>query len=369
VKVRLQAEDVRAALAGLTPDILDRFGVSYRNGRNLTLRECPRCKRRQRRAAVKINRETGRWLHHSGPGGCAVCKGDALDLLGALAGIDPRGPRFPDLLELGASIAGITTDTDPAERARIRAEHQAHREARDRRAAEQRAAAEALVPGLWSALRRRHPRGERYLDERGLDPAALRARGDVVRFYPDGAPAVLLHDLEAGRPINIARRQIDREPKILTLDIARVLGLDEHEVDGTFSTAGSLVGRVTDVDRDGADVAVLVEGVTDSIAAVLAFPGCVVVGANGWRQMPRVAAAVAPRLVEARGWLLVAVDDDDQGVEGAAAAMRAAVEAGLVLRKSVRAIELGAHKDLADAVSTGWRWMWPDDDCAAGGAS
>lgn len=354
---RLEAEDVRAALR--VTDVLDRFGVDYRDRRNITLRECPNCKRRQRRAAFKVNRDTGLWIHHSGPAGSAICKGDALDLLGAFAGVDRS--RFPELLELGASIAGITADTAPAELARIRAEHEARREARARRAAEQRAAAEATVPGLWAALAGRHLRGQRYLDERGLDPVALRARGDLVRFYPDGAPAVLLHDLATGAPINIARRQIDREPKNLTLDIARVLGLDDGEVDGTFSTAGSLVGRVTDIDPDGVDVAVLVEGMTDSIAAALTFDTCAIVGANGWRQMPRVAAAVAPRLAEARGWLLVAVDDDDQGVAGAGDAMRAAIDAGLVLRKSVRAIELGAHKDLADAWRAGWRWRWPDD--------
>jgi hypothetical protein len=367
VTSRLRAEDARAALAGCVPELLDRFGAEYRNGRNLTLRECPACKRRQRRAAVKIHRDTGLWIHHSGSG--AACKGDALDLLAAFAGLD-RVRDFPRVLELGASIAGITADTDPGERARIRAEHQARREERARRAADQRAAAESRVPGMWSALACRHPRGERYLDERGLDPAALRARGDLVRYDRGGSPAVLLRSLDDGRPINIVRRQIDREPKVLTLDIARVLGLDESEVDGSFSTGGTLVGRVTEIDPEGIDVAVLVEGITDSIAAALAFDTCAIVGANGWRQMPRVAAAVAPRLVEARGWLLVAVDDDEQGVEGAGAAMRAAVDAGLVLRKSVRAIELGAHRDLADAWRAGWRWVWPDDhDDSTGGTS
>ncbi len=243
MRVRLEAEDVRAALAGRAPEILDRFGADYRNGRNLTLRECPACKRRQRRAAVKIHRDTGLWIHHSGP--AAACSGDALDLLGALAGLDRS--RFPELLELAASIAGIAADTDPAELARIRAEHAARREARARRAAEQRAAAETLVPGLWAALARHHRRGEGYLDERELDPTALRQRGDLVRYYPDGAPAVLLRSLDDGRAINIARRLIDdSERKILTLSIARELGLDEHEVDGSFSTAGTLVGRVTD---------------------------------------------------------------------------------------------------------------------------
>jgi len=303
---RLEAEDVRAALAGCVIDILDRFGAEYRNGRNITLRECPACKARPRRPAIKVLRDTGRWIHHSGP--AAACKGDVLDLFGAFEGLDRS--RFPELLERAAAFAGITADTDAAELARIRAEYQARREARARRAAEQRAAAEARVPALWAALARRHPRGERYLDERGLEPAALCARGDLVRYYPDGAPAVLRHDLATGAPINIARRQIDREPKVCALSIARELGLDEHEVDGSFSTTGSLAGRIESVCTigQGSDIAIIVEGVTDTLASLLVFPGCVVLGANGWRQMPRVAAAVAPRLVETRGWLLVAVD-------------------------------------------------------------
>ena len=365
----IEAADLKAALAGRVTAVLDWFGEDHRDRREIRLKRCPACGQSQRRASFLVDRESGDWFHHGGAGPDGrPCRGDIFGLIAALAGLDVR-LDFPRVLELGASIAGITADTDPAERARIRAEHQARREERARRAAEQRAAAETRVPALWAGLARRHHRGERYLDNRGLDPAALRARGDLVRYYPDGAPAVLLHSLEDGRPINIARRQIDREPKVCTLSVARVLGLDDGEVDGTFSTTGSLVGRVSDIDPDGVDVAVLVEGVTDSIAAALTFDTCAIVGANGWRQMPRVAAAMAPRLAAARGWLLVAVDDDDQGVTGAGDAMRAAVEAGLVLRKSVRAIEIGAHRDLAAAWAAGWRWTWPDDARAAEGAA
>jgi len=115
--------------------------------------------------------------------------------------------------------------------------------------------------------------------------------------------------------------------------------------------------------------------VTDSLAALLVFPTCAIVGANGCYMMPHVAAAIAPRLVAARGCLLVTVDHDkrDQGAWGAARAMRAAESAGLVLALrplesgagetdlggSVRPIELGEHKDLADAWRAGWRWVWP----------
>jgi len=347
---RIDADAVRALLTG--EGVLATYVPIARGGRTIQLRECPRCKRRQRRPACKVDRDTGRWIHHSGPGGAAVCKGDALELVAAFEGLDTR-TQFPEVLARAAQIVGVGPNIDPGELARIRAEHQAACEARDRRAAEERARGEAMVPALWEALERRHLYGERYLASRGLDPAALRRCGDVVRFYPEGSPAVRLYSLDAGEPINIVRRQIDREPKILSLDLANALGVDE--VMGTFSTAGTLAGRVTDLDPDGVDAAVLVEGMTDALAAVLAFDGYAVLGANGARMMPRVATAVAPRLVAARGWLLVAVDDDEQGVAGAGDAMRAAVAAGLELEVSVRAIELGAHHDLADAWRAGWR--------------
>jgi len=366
----IDADAVRALLTG--EKVLDFYAVEARGGRTMQLRECPRCKRRQRRIACKVDRDTGRWIHHSGPGGAAVCKGDALDLVAAFEGLDAR-THFRDVLARAAQIAGVAPDIDSAELERIRAAYRAAREARDRRAAVERARGEAMVPALWGALDRHHLRGERYLAGRGVDPAALCSRGDVVRYYPDGSPAVQLHDLDTGRPINIIRRQIDREPKILSLDLGDVLGTDG--VVGTFITLGTLAGRVTDIDPDGVDVAVLVEGLTDSLAALLAFPTCAIVGANGCYMMPRVAAAIAPRLVAARGCLLVTVDHDkrDQGAWGAARAMRAAESAGLVLALrplesgagetelglSVRPIELGAHKDLADAWRAGWRWTWP----------
>jgi hypothetical protein len=93
---------------------------------------------------------------------------------------------------------------------------------------------------------------------------------------------------------------------------------------------------------------------------VLAFPGCVVVGANGAARMPHVAAAIAPRLVAARGWLLIVPHaDGGTGEDWAAKAVIAAEQAGLKLDESIHLVDLGAHKDLADAVQAGWQWRWP----------
>jgi len=59
-----------------------------------------------------------------------VCKGDALELVAAFEGLDTR-TQFPAVLARAAQIAGVRPDSDPGELARIRAEHQAAREARD----------------------------------------------------------------------------------------------------------------------------------------------------------------------------------------------------------------------------------------------
>lgn len=366
--MRLRAEDVRDALSTRVPELLERHGVRGRGRRQLALRQCLACGKKNNPAAFKISLATGDWCHHAGTS--PSCKGDVLALFGLLVGIDTRGPRFPELLQLAAAEVGLSPDIDPVELACIRAEHRVRREASERRAAEQRAAAEARVPDLWNQLEQRHLRGERYLADRGLAPAALRQRGDVVRFDVDGNPAVLLHDLYTGAANNIARRLIaSGEIRFKTLDIAEVLGIDDDEVEGSLGIEGSLVGRVTALDRDGVDIAVIPEGVTDSLAAVLAYPSCEILGANGWAQMPAIAAAVAPRLVAARGWLLVAVDDDEQGITGASNAIALAMEAGLELRKSVRAIDVAPHHDLADAWAAGWRPRWPDEIDSTGGSS
>lgn len=62
------------------------------------------------------------------------------------------------------------------------------------------------------------------------------------------------------------------------------------------------------------------------------------------------------------------ITDDDQGVEGARAAVITAVRAGLrygdpmVARDTasiVGLVEVGEHHDLAEAFAAGWRWTWP----------
>jgi len=134
MKGRINAGAVRAELTG--DGVLMFYGQEVRGGRTIQLREGPRCKRRQRRIACKVDRDTGRWIHHSGPGGAAVCKRDALELVAAFEGLDTR-TQFPAVLSRAAQLAGITPDSDPAELGRIRAAHEAARQVRDRRAADE----------------------------------------------------------------------------------------------------------------------------------------------------------------------------------------------------------------------------------------
>lgn len=352
---RLDAATVRDALR--VGDVLDYFGVKYRGRREIRLRQCVKCGHTSgnpSRTSWVLDADSGAWIGHA----CG-CRGGKLALVAACAGLDVKR-AYPEVIELGGKIAGVTPDMDHAEVDRILAKHRAEREDLARRAADERARGEAMLPELWESLPTHHRAGEAYLAGRGLDPAALR---DVVRYRRDGgSPAVLLYALD-GRPINICTRLIrptDDGTKHVTLSLARVLGIDEDDIVGGFSTRGTMIGRVSDIDPEGLDVAIVSEGIADTIAATLAFPTCAVLGANGWGQMVHVAAAAAPRLVAARGWLLVAVHNDERGIEGAGEAMRAAVSAGLELGRSVRAIEIGEHKDLADAWKAGWRPSWTD---------
>jgi len=75
--------------------------------------------------------------------------------------------------------------------------------------------------------------------------------------------------------------------------------------------------------------------------------------------MEAIAVAVAGAWSRRGGWFLVGVHDDDRASAGAVRAMQPH-RAGLVLDESIDTIDIGAHKDLADAWHAGWRWEWPE---------
>lgn len=215
----------------------------------------------------------------------------------------------------------------------------------------------------WQALDRRSVTGERYLQSRGLDSHELRERG-IVRFHRSyGSPAIAIRDLATGNICGIQYRRTDGgEPKT-------------PSAKGSKCSGAALHGRVAELDREGVDVAIIVEGFADTLAAALAFPGCAVFGATGAGQLATIATAVARRVLEVRGWLLIVVDDDDIGVRRAADAVNAAKSAGLRYvplaeqtahgAGQVRLVDIGEHHDLADAWKAGWRYRWPGPRGAA----
>jgi hypothetical protein len=198
----------------------------------------------------------------------------------------------------------------------------------------------------WERANRRSQRGEDYLERRGLCASELILRG-VVRFDGSGNPMVAIYDHSSGAVISIA---------------TRIIGATEHGKvivtrDGT--TVGTMIGRVSELDRQGPDIAIVVEGVTDGLAAVLAWPGCVVLAAHSAGQLARVVAEAAPRLREISGWLLIVPDRGTAGVTAGLAALEAAEAAGMGLDRDVHLVDLGPNQDLTDAMQAGWRWSWP----------
>lgn len=347
--ITLDIAAIRSALVADVPRVLESHGVRYqRRGRELRTRMCPACGQRSR-DAVCLSTRTGAWC-------CKVCgaRGGILDALAGYAGID-AGRDFKRVLELGAQLAGIGHALDPeterriAERRRIEVERAARE---DRRRAE----ARARMPAAWEALDRRSDVGEQYLQGRGIDPAALHEIGDVVRYTGTGEPAVALRDLATGEIVGVQRRQLaaDADPKVKSWWASPNRG-------------AALYGRLAYLDPDGVDVAVLVEGLADTLAACLAYPTCAVYGSPGASALAEIAAALAPRVRECRGWLLVVPHDDEAGIRAGVAGVKAAQAAGLVLDRDLLVVDLGEHQDLADAWRAGWRGQWPTTE--TGGAA
>ena len=343
----MDAKQIAGELRGSV--VLDHYGVKFTTrGDELRTRQCGACGQRSR-DAVSINVATGKWCCHR----CGE-KGDLLRLVALFSGLDVAR-EFPRVVELAAQIAGIDASAPDPEIERGRAERRKADEERRARARAEANAVRAAMSSRWAALSTTHPSGERYLAGRGLDPRELRRAGDVVRYSPSGDPAVALRDLETGAIVGMQYRRLTGEPKIIAERGSQLAG-------------SALLGRSSDIDPEGADVAVIVEGLADTLAAVLAFPGCAVFGAPGAGQMARIAAAVAPRVRVARGWLLLLADNDETGTDNASDAIAEVVRAGLQLAhegagidgaSTVRLVDIGAHHDLADAYAAGWRNPWP----------
>jgi hypothetical protein len=149
--MRLDAGTVRSMTRATA--VLDHFAEPYHDRPEIRLARCPACGHQSRRGreSFVVDGESGDWIHHGGArADGTACRGNVLGLVAAFAGLDIRRD-FPRVLEIAASIAGITPDTNAAEVERLCAERQAERRARERRVAEERARGEAMIPALWDA--------------------------------------------------------------------------------------------------------------------------------------------------------------------------------------------------------------------------
>lgn len=334
---RLEREAVLAALrAG---DVIARFQIKGRTkGDEYRCNLCPKCGPRSREDAVAINLLSGKWSDHA-----HGCGGDILDLVAGLSGLDTKRD-FQRVLELAADIAGVGPGADPAdvrrslEQRRQLEAQQRERELRDRQLAVQRAAS------IWRGLPVRSPAvGEPYLARRGLDPARLIARG-AVRFLHE-SPAVALYS-SRGQVLNVVCRKVAPEP-----DAPKTPGLKGAP------SLGTLVGRL-DTLIDGQDV-VLTEGVADTLAGVLAWPGALVVGAHSWVHLGAIGSAIA-RIAPRHHGVVRLVPHRDPPADGAPAGVgrKGADEAAVQLRPAGIEpvfVDVAPHKDLAEAWSAGWR--------------
>jgi phage/plasmid primase-like uncharacterized protein len=340
---RLDRDQVRHGASVVAT--LDYFGKKFRGTRQLRTRDCPACGQRSS-WAVSISAEDGLWLCHA-----HGCRGDLYSLVAGYAGLDVKRD-FSRVLELTTNINGLDGLEEPEVQHRI-AERRRLADAEAARHEAERQAAVAAMPSIWESLDRRNHVGEKYLAGRGIPPRELRLRGDIVRYSAIGEPAVALRDLGTGEIVGIQYRRFQPDGNKLRGE------------PGSQQAGAALYGRIVDLDPDGVDVAVIAEGLADTLAACLVWPGCAVIGSPGAGQLERVAAAIAPRVAACGGWLLISVDNDDPGIEGVGRAIVAPVDAGLHGASTVRLVQLGRgadgrlHHDLADAYQAGWRWRWP----------
>jgi DNA primase len=334
---RIELDDVRAALT--TGAVLEHYGwKAKRSGSEFESSACPARADHSRRAFL-INANSGRWQ-------CFPCgtHGDLFDFIAANERL--RIPAdFTSVIAKAAEIAGVGASTMSDDERRRRREEwqskQAEIESRERE--ERRARDEAAVPkatAYWESLERVHERGLEYLRARGVDQVIQFP--DVVRFdlADEGSPALALRRT-TGEIHNVVTRRFPElgEPKTPGLYKCPSLGTFIH------TTADIVAGR---------DV-VLVEGVFDSITAVLAWPNNTVLGAHCGGNLPKIAVDVIPAVIKANVRLLIVPHQDKAGMREATAAGAIAINAGLSIRRGTLQIVKHPEKDLNDAWRGGWR--------------
>ena len=353
--MKLDASAIRALL---TPAmVLDYYEIKRRGHSQWNVQLCPACGQ-LKRGSLSIHAETGLWK-------CWHCNahGGLFDLVAGYAGIDPK-TDFQRTLGLAATIAGVPHGVPDEEYAKLLEEHRARRAAQSAAETARRDRIRARMPAIWKSLDRRHSAGEAYLRDRNIDPEFLFAR-DAVRYSKLGDPAVRLHDLATGNLTGIQYRMLRGDTKLLA-----------HP--GSQTAGAALLGRLAHLEISR--VAVVVEGLADTLVARQLWPEAAVFGAAGAEQLETIGSTVGAVIAKRRGVLLIVPDNDDVGVKNTARAVIAATVAGLELTESVQErdeakiqiVDLGfnladqRHHDLADAWKCSrWRWRWPDEETAA----
>ena len=352
--MKLNSYSIRALL---TPAmVLDHFEIKRRGSTQWSVQTCPQCGQ-LKRGSVSIHPESGLWsCHHCN------ARGGIFDLVAGYAGIDPK-QDFQRTLGIAATIAGVPHGIPNEDYAKLIEEHHTRRAEQSAAETARRDRIRARMPYIWNSLDRRNVTGESYLRDRGIDPDPLFER-DAVRYSKLGDPAVRLHDLATGNLTGIQYRMLRGDSKLLV-----------HP--GSQTAGASLIGRLAKLEK--VRVAIIVEGLADTLVAHLIWPEAAVFGAAGAAQLEAIAAAVGAGVAQQRGVLLIVPDNDDVGIKNTARAVMAATSVGLELvdcvKKSDQAkmqiVDLGKsladqrHHDLADAWKCSrWRWRWPEEEAA-----
>jgi hypothetical protein len=350
--VKLNAAAIRSLL---TPAmVLDHFDIKRRGQAQWAVQVCPKCGQ-LKRGSLSIHPQTGLWR-------CFACEsqGGIFDLVAGYANIDPK-QDFHRVLGIAATIAGVPHGVPDEDYAKLLEEHRAKRAAQSAAETARRDRIRARMPAMWSALDRRNVTGEAYLRDRGIDPAPLYTI-DAVRYSKLGDPAVRLHDLATGNLTGIQYRMLHGDTKLLAQP-------------GSQTAGACLLGRLATLEERR--LAIIVEGLADTLVAHLLWPEAAIFGAAGAAQLETISAAVSPVVAQRRSVLLIVPHDDKPGFENTIKAGITATAAGLDLvdqvkqndEAKVQIVDLGKnladqrHNDLADAWKCSrWRWRWPEAD-------